>query len=542
MYSMETGLVTIDKSEYEMLLKLGKTVPVLISDNAQLKADNAQLKDDNAQLKSDNAQLQTENKLLRDKVDILARRVFGSSSEKIDSDQLLLDLGDDFEQALNEEQDDDSNEPEPPPKSRKKRTLKKDRLPDDLPEERITIIPEEVKANPDDYDQISVEETVKLDVTPMQFKKVITVRPKFIKKDRSSAPVIAPAPNQLIAGSFASPSLIARILTGKFVDHLPFYRQEQIFLRHGIILSRKTMSNWAMRMGGWFRIIDDEIRRELLQAKYLQIDETPVFYLDPGSGKTRKGYLWVFHAPGMGVYIQWYPSRKASCLQDMLNEYDGTIQNDGYSGYWCYNNYRVTDLKKTLLEITCCWAHARRKFFEAKAESKLAKKMLLEIKELYGIETSLRESQSSKTEREKVRREQSQPILDRIKQRLEQESGKHLPKSLTGKAIRYTLNLWKELNGFVNNGEVEIDNNLVENLIRVPALGKKNWLFFGSKDAGEENAIIMTVLLNCKILGINPEEYLTDVLSRLPHITNHQARELTPAKWLAARQSQSMTG
>lgn len=195
---METGLVTIDKLEYEMLLKLGETVPVLISDNAQLKADNAQLK-------SDNAQLQTENKLLRDKVDMLARRVFGSSSEKIDSDQLLLDLGADFEQALNEEeQDDDPNEPEPPPKSRKKRTSKKDRLSDDLPEERITIIPEEVKANPDDYVQISVEETVKLDVKPMQFKKIITVRPKFIKKDRSSAPVIAPAPNQLIAGSFAS--------------------------------------------------------------------------------------------------------------------------------------------------------------------------------------------------------------------------------------------------------------------------------------------------------------------------------------------------
>lgn len=517
---METEYVTIKKSEYEKLLKLAEFVPVLMAENEQLKA---------------------ENRLLRDKVDLLVRRVFGSSSEKIDPDQLLLDLGEDFEQALNEEDSNDSNEPVPPPKSRKKRTPKKDRLPDDLPEERITIIPEEVKANPDDYDQIGEEETVKLDVKPMQFKKVVTVRPKFIKKDRSSAPVIAPSPKQLIGGSFASPSLLAQILVGKYVDHLPLYRQEQIFTRYGIHLSRKTMSNWVWRIGDWLRIIYDELGNELLLEKYMQIDETPVQYLDPGNGKTRKGYLWVFHAPGKGVYIQWYPSRKAECLQDMLNEFDGTIQNDGYAGYWSYNKLRSQVLKKKALEISCCWAHARRKFFEAKAESKLAKEMLLEIKKLYNTESSLRESQSSSEEREKVRRKESQPVLDRIKERLEQDRGKHLPKSLTGKAISYTLKIWKELNVFVKNGEVEIDNNLVENLIRVPALGKKNWLFFGSKDAGVQNAIIMTVLQNCKMHGINPEEYLKDVLSRLPHTTNHQARELTPAKWLAAQQPVALT-
>jgi len=512
--------VTIKRSEYEELRKLLKLVPVLMSENAQLKA---------------------ENKLLRDKVDLLIKRVFGSSSEKFDPNQMMLELGEQFEQALNEEEeDDDPNEPDPP-KSRKKRTLKKDRLPDDLPEERITIIPEEVQANPEEYYRIGEEETVKLDVEPMRFKKMVTVRPKYIKKNRSSAPVIAPAPKQLIGGSFASPSLLTHILIGKYVDHLPLYRQEQIFARHGIKLSRKTMSDWVWRIGDWLRIIYDELGNELLLEKYLQIDETPVLYLDPGNGKARKGYLWVFHAPGKGVYIQWYPSRKAACLRAMLNEFDGTIQNDGYAGYWSYNKYRCVKLEKKALEISCCWAHTRRKFFEAKAESNLARKMLLEIKELYSIESVLRESQSSDVEREKVRREESQPVLDRIKERMEQDRGKHLPKSLTGKAISYTLKLWKELNVFVENGEVEIDNNLVENIIRVPALGKKNWLFFGSKDAGAQNAIIMTVLQNCKMHGINPEEYLKNVLSRLPHITNHQARELTPVKWLAAQQPIALT-
>ena len=523
---MKTECITIEKTEYEQLLKLAKAVPDLVTEITLLK--------------SENTLLQSENKLLRDKVDMLVRRVFGTSSEKLDINQMMLNLGLDFEQALNEE-DNDPDEPELPPKSRKNRTLKKDRLPDDLPEERITIIPEEVQADPDAYDCIGAEETVKLDVTPMSFKKRITVRLKYIKKDRTEAPIIAPAPKQLISGSFASESLLTRIIIGKYVDHLPLYRQEQIFARYGITLSRKTMADWVWRIGDWLRIIYDELGNELQGEKYLQIDETPVRYLVPGYGKTKKGYLWVYHAPGKGVYLEWHPGRGAECLRNMLDDFDGIIQNDGYAAYWSYNILRSKNPNKKELVISCCWAHARRKFFEAKAESALARDILKEIKELYRPEASLRDAESSSEEREVARREESQPVLDRIKERLERDRSKHLPKSLTGIAISYTLKIWKELNVFVEKGIVEIDNNLVENVIRVPALGKKNWMFFGSKDAGVPNAIIMTVLLNCKMHGINPEEYLNDVLERLPHITNHQARELTPAKWLAARQTKTLT-
>lgn len=137
--------------------------------------------------------------------------------------------------------------------------------------------------------------------------------------------------------------------------------------------------------------------------------------------------------------------------------------------------------------------------------------------------------------------QESRPILDAIKRMIEGQRAQHLPKSLTGKAISYTLDIWDELNVYVEDGVLEIDNNLIEKLIRVPALGKKNWLFFGSRDAGVQSAIIMTVLLNCKMHGINPEEYLKDVLARLPHITAAEARELTPAKWLAARQPKVLT-
>jgi hypothetical protein len=298
------------------------------------------------------------------------------------------------------------------------------------------------------------------------------------------------------------------------------------------------MADWVWRIGDWLRIIYDELGNELQLLGYMQIDETPVSYLDPGSGKTRKGYLWVYYAPGKGVVLKWHPGRGADCLKEMLDDYLGTIQSDGYAAYPSYNKTREDNCKLTL---ACCWAHARRKFHEAKEESALARSILSEISKLYQIEAVLRESGSSACDRKALRIKESRPVLDAIREKIEKQRSQHLPQSLTGKAISYTLNIWDELNVYVKNGELEIDNNLVENIIRVPALGKKNWLFFGSKDAGVQSSIIMTVLLNCKMHGINPEEYLKDVLSRLPHISNAEARELTPAKWLAARQSESLS-
>ena len=503
---MKTECVTIPKDEYEKLLALAQSVPALLA----------------------------ENRLLRDKIDMLVRRVFGTSSEKLDPDQLLLDLGE-----MGGPVFDECEEVEEDTKvtgKRKKRKLKKDRLPDNLPEDRIIIDPPEVQANPDDFRLIGSEETVKLDVNPMRFRKVITVRNKYVRKDNSAAPVIVPAPAQLIQGSFASASLLARICTGKFADHLPLYRQEQIFARDNITLSRKTMCSWVWRTADWMRLIYEQIWAELRDLGYLQVDETQIEYLSPGNGKTKKGYLWVYYAPCIGIFFDWHASRASTCLDKTLQDFDGVIQTDGYESYVTYNKSRDDDRKLT---HACCWAHARRKFHEAQDGSPLAKAVLKDIQELYRVESELRESCASVEERVEKRQKESAPVLAVIKKKIENSPLHYLPQSPTSKAIKYALERWDKLCVYLDNGAVEIDNNLIENSIRPSALGKKNWMFFGSKDGGWQNAVMYTIMANCKMHGINPEEYLNDVLSQLPHITADKARQLTPAKWLAARQQAS---
>jgi len=506
--------VTIPKDEYGKLVELARLVAVLVAENERLGA---------------------ENKLLRDKVDLLVRRVFGSSSEKLDANQLLLDLGAGEEPGFDEEPAAGVDAASAP---RRKRAAKRDRLPDDLPEERTVIDPPEVAACPENWRLIGSEETVKLDVEPMRFKKVVIERRKYVPLAGGGAPVIAPAPEQLIPGSFASASLLARICAGKFADHIPLYRQEQIFAREGVILSRKTMCGWVWRTANWLRIIYEALRTEVFEAAYLQADETPIRYISPGHGKAKTGYLWVYLAPGRGVYFEWHAGRSSKCLEGTLGGFGGTVQTDGYIAYESHNGSREDGRK---LKLGNCWAHARRGFYRAKDESALAKAVLADIGELYRVEAELREAGAGAQEREARRGAESAPMLAAIKAKLEAHRPHHLPQSLTGKAISYALERWDGLTMYVGNGEMEIDNNLVENAIRPSAIGKKNWLFFGSESGGWQNAVMYTVVQNCRMLGINPEEYLKDVLGRLPHIKADEARTLTPANWLAARSPASQT-
>jgi transposase len=470
-------------------------------------------------------------KLLGDENAFLKQKIFGATqSEKIDPNQLLLMLG-----GLEAPVEEAGEAHEPPPaattKPRKKRKSRAMRLPANIEEVREVIIPEEVKADPDAWEHIGSEERTELEVTQPKYTKRVVERRKYVRKaSRHLPPVIVPAKPVLIPNSYASVSLLVYVLVSKYMDYLPLYRQQQMFLRQGIEISRKTMSDWMMAVGNWLSVIYGEMIRELRQSGYLQVDETPVRYLKPGTGHAPKGYLWTYHAPGIAVVYDWHAGRSSSCMDGVLSGYTGVVQCDGYSAYGAFAKQPVAEG----IEWLGCWAHARRKFEEAGDDSVYAKWMLRQIQLLYAVES--RVASLSPVLREAARASESRMILDRIFASMQNQLALHLPKGPTGKAIAYTLPRRAELSAYLARGECRIDNNGVENAIRPTAIGKKNHLFFGCEEAGRQNAVIYSVVETCKKLGINPSEYLTDVLSQLPELTNHQARELTPAKWLASRQ------
>ena len=251
-------------------------------------------------------------------------------------------------------------------------------------------------------------------------------------------------------------------------------------------------------------------------------------YLGEDGTGSSQGYLWVYHRPGGDVLYEWHTSRAAVCLDGMLKEFHGTVQCDGYGAYSSYVKGRND------IQLAACWAHARRKFHEARDECPVQAEWILnQIGHLYLIERQLRGR--GPRLRQAIRSSESAMILARLEKVLKVKLGRHRPTSAMGSAIAYTLSLWPQLLRFRDDGQLEIDNNLVENAIRPTALGKKNWMFIGHPAAGDRSAIIYTLLENCKRRGINPREYLHDVLSRLPAMTNQQTASLTPANWLAAR-------
>jgi len=481
-----------------------------------------------AQCESALAESQRENALLRQKIDLLVRRVFGASSETLDPAQLELLL------ALPAAAVVETPAIQPVPelsvvRSRKERTP---RLPEDLPVVEEVIEPELVKTAPQDWRCIGQEVSEQLDYEPARFLRRRTIRKKYVHRTEGDhAPVIAALPERLQDRSLPAPGLLAQILVGKYCDHLPLYRQEQIFLsRHQVHLPRQTLARWVALAADWLKPIYETIRTGVLAGGYVQVDETPVDYLEPGYGRARQGYLWTGHRPGGDVFYRWETSRAAACLDHIIPvDFSGTLQCDGYAAYRSFANGRGDTI-----ELAGCWAHVRRKFYEAlESAPRTAGWIVRQIQHLYRVEANLRAHKAGPQLRAAVRAHESRPIVARLKRVLIQlkASGRHLPQSSLGTAMDYTLGQWRTLEVFLNDGRVEIDNNLVENAIRPTAIGKKNWLFIGQAEAGERSAIIYTVIESCRRRGLNPYTYLREVLTRLPRMTNKQIPEVTPEAW-----------
>jgi transposase len=503
---------------------------------AQLTEQLCVALEQNAALHHQNQVLLQENKLLREKVDLLVKRIFGSSSEKLSSEQLTLLLSGLEEPkkepascassgALEAELNKKPARRPPAPREREAR------VPQNLPAVVEIIDPEEVKAEPEKWRQIGQEVTEQLDYEPGRFLRRQLIRRKFVKREANHSPPIIAELNTLQERCIAGVGLLSQIVVSKYCDHLPLYRQEQMFAtRYGIEIPRQTMARWMGLAADWLRPIYEEIRITVFEAGYVQIDETPVEYLSPGSGRTGQGYLWACKRPGGDAWFSWKLSRAAACLEQIVPEgFTGTLQCDGYPAYPAFARGREGRIK-----LAGCLAHARRNFVEAKeSATQHACWVLLHIKHLYSIEERLREQRAGPRLRLAIRASEARPILDRIYKGLNKmkEGGAHLPQSAMGKALEYALDQWPKLCLYLEDGRIEIDNNLVENAIRPTALGKKNWLFIGEAGAGERAAIIYTVIESCRRRGIDPYTYLREVFTRLPKMTNHQVKDITPAAW-----------
>ena len=481
------------------------------------------------------ARAEQENALLRQKIDLLVRRVFGASSEHLDPAQLELLL-----------QLPPASTPAAPVatvlpersliRARKERTP---RLPEHLPVVEEVIEPEPVKAQPEQWRCIGQEVSEQLDYEPARFLRRRTIRKKYVHRtDPDHAPILAALPERLLDRSLPAAGLLAAILVAKYCDHLPLYRQAQIFrVRHQVPLPRQTLARWVALAAGWLKPIYEHIRTGVMAGGYVQVDETPVNYLEPGNGKTKQGYLWTGSRPGGDVVFRWETSRAAVCLDNLVPvDFTGTLQCDGYSAYPAFAKERAGAIK-----LAGCWAHVRRKFVEALESSpRTAGWILRQIQHLYRVEAGLRERRASPKLREAMRAWQSRPIIERLEKVLMQlkAGGRHLPQSLLAIAIDYTLGQWRMLPVFLKDGRIEIDNNLVENAIRPTALGKKNWLFVGDAGAGERGAILYTIIESCRRRGLDPYAYLRDVLTRLPNMTNRQIPDVAPQAWAKARRAE----
>jgi transposase len=478
--------------------------------------------------------LRQEVTLLRAQIVWLKQQLFGSGqSETLDRAQLLLKLGELEKLVAERPRQTVSYERTGGPAP--KRTLPAENFAHLPVKETVEIIPEAVQKDPTLYEKIGEERSFEVDIVPPQLFKREFVRPKFRHcLDRNRAPLLAPAPKRVVMGGFASAGLIAWALTAKYGDHLPLYRQEKMLARWGAPISRQNLSDWAGAATAWLEPLVKRMKQDLLQGGYVQVDETPIRCHDPDlrDGKTTQGWLWALSRPGGNVIFEWRLSRRHEEVERLLGDYHGVLQSDGYEGYPAYVRTHAG------VEWIGCWAHARRKFFEAAAERpKTAEHVLRLIGQLYRFEAEWDQAAVG-AQRAALRQEHFVRPLARLRRLVTALQSRVLPRSGLGQACAYLLGHWAPLTAHLRHSQTRLDTNSIENAIRPSKLGVKNWLFVGHPDAGDRAAVIYSLVVSCQRHGHDPHAYLKDVLTRLPAITNHDdLSPLLPSSWQPANAS-----
>jgi transposase/cell division protein FtsB len=527
------------------VVKLESNITNLESNVTSLESNITSLETNVTTLETDVTKLESHISKLEYELTWLRKKLFGKMSERFinsDPDSRQLDIfgeqlsdneREELERAAAQEQELITRTVT----ANKPRTPRKDISFENLRIEETTIEPEGI--NFEEYVCIGTEETNRLAYKPAEFFVKRTIRKKYALKnqlteledeeEKRPSVVIAPLPDSPIHKCMADTSLLTEIIIQKYLYHLPFHRQIARFGDLGVRISSSTVGDWFSQSCELLRPLYDHLRRRVLSTDYIQVDESTLPVIDNEKRRAVKGYLWVVRNPDNGEVFFHYDrgSRSEKTALTLLHGFNGAIQSDGYQ---VYKRFEALDGKLML----GCWAHARRKFDEALAENKkLATEALLQIQSLYAIEREADETGATPEQRRELRRTKAYPVLVTFEKWLYDNYTTLLPQSRTAKAISYTYSIFPKLSRYHLNGRYRIDNNLVENAIRPLAIGRKNYLFCGNSDAAIRAAMVYSLLGSCKAAGINPAEWLEDVLSKIYSYTkeNRNLEELLPHSW-----------
>jgi len=397
-------------------------------------------------------------------------------------------------------------------------------LPASLPRQEVVIEPEEDVTG---LVCIGQDVTEELEYTPGKLFVRRYVRPRYARPGGEGV-VQAKLPPRPIDKGIPGPHLLAQILSDKYIDHLPLYRQAKRYEREGMRIPDATLGDWLRQSVQLLEIIYPKIREKVLRSGYLMGDETTIRVLQSDKkGSTHLGYYWVYYDPADKLPLFIYQQGRAAVYpKEHLVFFSGYLQTDGYEAY------EKLARALTTIVLVGCWAHARRKFEDAlQVDRENAATILSLIQKLYTIERECREQGLSNEQRLAARQQQAVPVLEKIKAVLDHFSLTLTPKNPLAVATAYCLKRWDKLTLYTQNGQLEIDNNPIENVIRPVALGRKNYLFAGSHDSAQRAAVAYTILAACKTANINPLEYLADILQKLPTRNVNDVEDLLPGQW-----------
>jgi transposase len=497
------------------------------------------LPDDIIVLKETIYQYRSHVKILEEQLRLLKAKYFGHKSEKMS--EYTTEQSDLFNEIeVSVEQSAKADDVKVPAHIRKRGGRRA--LPEDLPRvEQIHDISDEEKvcACGSHLSRIGEEVCEKLSIVPATMQVIKHIRYKYTCKrcegleSVGGTVKIADLPPQIIPQGIATSGLLAYIITSKFVDALPLYRQEKMFKRLGVELSRATMANWCIQVAELCKKLIKLLHEEIKSGPVIGIDETKLQVMkEPGRSDKTKSYMWAFRGgdPEKPVLIyEYHRTRAGDVARNFLKGYKGYVQADGYSGY---------DFLELMAWIVLlgCWAHARRKFVEVIEAQPKEKRVpgtadvaLDYIGKLYGIERGAKDLGLSADEIYKLRQEEGKPILDEFRVWLMERVNTTPPKSLLGKAIGYTLNQWNKLVRYIEDGRLRIDNNLVENIIRPFVVGRKNWLFSGHPRGAEASATLYSLIETAKANKLDPYKYMRYILEQLPYAkTEDDYKRLLP--------------